>query len=135
MSKARRQQSKTKIRVSYSVPGEFDVNEVMAIQNPGDVGRVIQKSLDHIGTTSGATVMLSYDFENKTPLAAYSFVCFKIFKDGHPSVGTTVLVDGGLAMWDGQFWICMTGDDSRRPLAWKPTWWAHIPILPPSTKA
>jgi len=44
-----------------------------------------------------------------------------------PPVWQTVIVQGGIAHWDGSEWATETGSDSGRTITWTVEWWASIP--------
>ncbi len=56
-----------------------------------------------------------------------------IFRPSHqmPHPWVVVMVEGGLASWDGNEWTSQTSGDSGRPLAWTPTWWSPVPHFEP----
>jgi hypothetical protein len=43
-----------------------------------------------------------------------------------PDPMRTVIVDGGLAYWNGVKWISNTGSSYGRPLDWEPKWWTPL---------
>lgn len=45
----------------------------------------------------------------------------------------TVIVCGGLAMWDGEQWLSMMDGSRHKPIAWSVSWWADLPnsVCPP----
>ena len=43
-----------------------------------------------------------------------------------PHLNITVLVEGGIASWDGKDWITQKGDDAGRKIVWPVRWWACL---------
>ena len=58
-------------------------------------------------------------------------------RDVKPSRGLAVLVEGGVATWDGEVWRSLVDGSSDRPIAWEVTWWAMLPhvVIPQRTTA
>lgn len=50
--------------------------------------------------------------------------------DKKPDTNRLVLVNGGVAKWDGMLWITETGDASGRPIRWDVRYWAELPKPP-----
>lgn len=44
-------------------------------------------------------------------------------KDKLPISAVTVIVAGGLAYYNGEFWVSNTGDDAGLPIEWEVKWW------------
>lgn len=43
-----------------------------------------------------------------------------------PARNTLVIVSGGIARWNGEYWETETGEDHGRPIQWEVKWWAQI---------
>jgi len=55
-------------------------------------------------------------------------------KDRLPDIDVTVLVDGGIAKWNGESWYSLTGCEyPGRPIHWEVTHWMPLPE-PPGVK-
>lgn len=47
-------------------------------------------------------------------------------KDGMPEPFTWVLVDGGVAIWDGTNWLSQMASSVNRKIEWEVKWWTPL---------
>lgn len=47
-----------------------------------------------------------------------------------PRLNVLVLVEGGLARWNGKYWISETYSEGDIPIKWEVKWWADLPVNP-----
>lgn len=47
-----------------------------------------------------------------------------------PHPDKLVIVEGGIARWNGRDWFSANYDSGGRVIQWEVKWWAHLPANP-----